>query len=407
MTGLIEQIANAWSPVRRRSSGGDGVYAGGSKRVSSLFGNNRTDQLNQMASVGTLFSIVDRISSSQAQIEWCLYLNARSGKKEDRIEIDNHLALDLWKKPNDFHTGSMLREMGQQHFELTGETWIVLERNEIFRDIPLGMWTVRPDRLEPVPGETTFLAGYIYTSSDGEKIPLELDEVLSIKRPHPTNPFRGLGAVESIMLELKSARAVAEWNNVFFKNGAMPGGIIEIENELDDKQWRTLMTRWKESHQGVGRAHRVGTLEHGAKFTPVSYSLKDMQMVEVRGMNRDTIMEALGISRHMLGITEDVNRANAMAGEYMYAKYIDLTRAVRWREMLNHFYLPLFNDARPLMFDFHSPVPEDEAADNEALKTKTEAVKNLTDAGYDHDDAAAVCGLPAMRRSTQPGGGNE
>lgn len=395
MTGIIERLSNAWSPVRRE--GRETMPGAGASRGLSIFNSGRTEQLSSMSTVGTVFGIVDRIASSQSGVDWKLYRKARSGKKEDRTEVTKHLAWDLWCRPNDVMTGPFLREGVQQHFELTGEGWLVVELAEGFSDLPLSIWYVRPDRIEPIPGTDTFLAGYVYTSVDGEKVPLKVNEVLSIKRPNPLDPYRGLGAIQSVLLETQSARAAAEWNRNFFRNGAMPGGVIEVPNELDDTQFITLITRWRESHKGVSRAHRVGVLEHGAKFNPVTYSIKDMQMTEVRGMTRDSVMEAFGISRHMLGITEDVNRASAAAGEYMFAKYIDQPRAVRWREMANTFFLPLFGKtAADLEFDFEELVPEDAEAENAARDSRATAFKAYADAGMPLAWICETLELPPM-----------
>ena len=397
MTGIIEKISNAWSPVRRE--GREALPGYGPGRGLSLTGDSRTEQLGAMASVGTVFGIVDRIASNQASVQWTLYRKARSGKKEDRTEVTNHLAWDLWQTPNDAFTGSALREGVQQHYELTGEGWLVVELAEGFADIPLSIWYVRPDRIEPIPGETTFLAGYVYTSADGEKVPLTVREVLPIKRPNPLNPYRGLGAIQSVLLETQSARAAAEWNRNFFRNGAMPGGVIEVPNELDDNQFTTLIQRWRESHKGVSRAHRVGVLEHGATFTPVTYSIKDMQMTEVRGMTRDSVMEAFGISRHMLGITEDVNRTQAVAGEYVFGKYIATDRASRMREVANTRYLPLFGPtARDLELDFDADalVPADAEAENAARESLANAARGYADAGYPLPWICDTLGLPPL-----------
>lgn len=401
MTGLLSRIgdslSNAWSPVRRE--GRESLSVGGSRPTLAMGGDSRTEQLRAMAAVGTVFGIVDRIASSQSAVNWALYRKARSGKKEDRTEVTNHLAWDLWQQPNDVFSGEHTREAGQQHYELTGEGRIVVELADGFGDIPLSMWVVRPDRIRPVPGEKTFLAGYVYTSVDGEQVPLLPSEVLTIMRPNPLDPYRGLGAIQSVMTQLQSARAAAEWNANFFRNGAMPGGVIEVPNELGDTQFRTLIDRWRESHKGVSRAHRVGVLEQGAKFTPVTYSIKDMQMSEIRGMTRDEVMEAFGISRHMLGITEDVNRASADAGEYMFGKYIDVPRAKRWRAMANGLYLPLFGaTARDLEFDFDEEalVPEDTEAANKARDSIATAAKSYFDAGFPLEWIAETLGLPPV-----------
>lgn len=403
MTGLIEKIgntlSNGWSPVRRE--GREDLPGASASRGLDLTGSSRTEQLATMGQVGTVFGIVDRIASSQSDVQWCLYRKAPSGKPEDRTVVTKHLAWQLWNKPNDVFAGDWMREAGQQHYELTGETWIVVELAEGFSDLPLAMWVVRPDRIKPVPGENTFLAGYVYTSVDGEKVPLKVNEVLSIRRPNPTDLYRGIGAIQSTLLEIQSARAAAEWNRNFFRNGAMPGGVIEVPEELTDGQFRTLLTRWRESHKGVSRAHRVGVLEHGAKFNPVTYSIKDMQMTEVRGMTRDSIMESFGISRHMLGITEDVNRASANAGEYMFAKYIDRPRANRWRAMANNFYLPLFGPtARDLEFDYENLVPSDTESENAARESKANAAKQYADAGYPLPWICETLDLPPLVDAT-------
>ena len=397
MTGLLSAIANAWSPVTRE--GRDNLPSIGSGRgMLSWMGGNRTEQLGAMAATSTVFGIVDRIASSQSDVEWKLYRKARSGNPDDRTEVTNHLAWDLWNQPNDVFSGPYVREAGQQHFELTGEARLIVELAEGFDNLPISYWVVRPDRIEPVPGDTTFLAGYVYTSVDGEKIPLRTNEVLTIMRPNPLDPYRGLGAIQATLLEQESARAAAEWNRNFFRNGAMPGGVIEVPNELSPDQFRNLILRWRESHKGVSRAHRIGVLEQGAKFTPITYSIKDMQMSEVRGMTRDTVMEAFGMSRHMLGITEDVNRSVAAAGEYMFAKYIDKPRATRWRAMANGFYLPLFGKtARDLALDFENLVPEDTEAENAARDSIATAVKSFVDAGFDREWICDYLGLPPIQ----------
>src|SRR5262249_36963519 len=132
-----------------------------------IFGLNRgtTAQLESMGSVGTLFAIVNRVAKAEAGVEWGLFRKAKSGKKEDRVQVTSHAALDLWNRPNPFYTQSVFVEAGSQHKSLTGETWWVIARNER-ANIPLEMWPVRPDRMTPVPDPDAYLAGYMYTSPD-------------------------------------------------------------------------------------------------------------------------------------------------------------------------------------------------------------------------------------------------
>src|SRR3546814_10317485 len=91
------------------------------------------------------------------------------------------------------------------------------------------------------------------------------DEVGQIRMPNPNDPYRGLGPVQSLLSILVGQRAALDYNRNFFINGAGPGGIIEFPEELDDDEWRRFKRRWDSSHQGVATAHKVATLEGGAK----------------------------------------------------------------------------------------------------------------------------------------------
>ncbi len=147
-------------------------------------------QMRAMSSSSTLFAIVDRITTTYAGAEWKLYRSAKSGRDEDRVEVTSHAALDLWTRPNAHMTGPSFRESAQQHEELTGEQWWVIGRHEN-SSLPLELWPVRPDRMEPIPDANDFLLGYVYRGPSGERVPLAVDDVIGLRRPNPEDPYRG------------------------------------------------------------------------------------------------------------------------------------------------------------------------------------------------------------------------
>ena len=57
---------------------------------------------------------------------------------------------------------------------------------------------------------------------------------------------------------------------------------------------------------------------------------------------RDMILEAFGMSPHMIGREEDINRANAEAAEDVFARWVLMPRLDRIKDALNHQLLPLF-----------------------------------------------------------------
>lgn len=350
--------------------------------------------LRTFGSVGTVFSIVDAIASSCAEPRWNLYRKAASGKKEDRTLVTSHPALVVIEKPNNFFTWAETVESIIQHYDLVGEGWLVIGYHELAPTIPLELWVVRPDRINPVPDVDNFIAGYVYEGPTGEKVPLKISEVLRIRRPNPMDPYRGIGAVQSVIADINASRYSSEFNLNFFKNSAEPGGVIQMDDELEEEEFNTFVRRWNEQHKGVNRAHRVAVLENGAKWVDRKYTNRDMQFVELRTANREVIREAFRFPLPMMGTTTDVNRANADAAEVVFARWIENPRLERIKSMLNSQFLPLFGDSKSLEFDFENPIPEDRAAGSTELTAKVNAAVALIQQGADPADTMDKLGLP-------------
>lgn len=354
-------------------------------------------QMRAQGTSGVLYAIVDRIITSYSQVEWKLYRKAPSGLEEDRVEVTRHAALDLWNQPNPFMTGPAFRETAQQHEELVGEQWWLVARNPN-ASIPLELWPVRPDRMEPVPDPEQFISEYRYLGPSGEVVPLRLDEVIFQRRPSPLDPYRGLGPVQTVMLDLDSVRYGVEWNRNFFLNSAEPGGIIEVDKRLDDDEFNEARDRWAEQHRGVSNAHRVAILENGLKWVGNKFSQRDMQFVELSQVGDEKIRTAFGFPKPMLGSVDDVNRANADAAELVFGRWLLVPRLERTKAALNTRLLPMYGDgARDLEFDYISPVPADMEAEAAQLTAKASAAAALRDAGWDPADILTTVGLPPMR----------
>lgn len=380
------------------------AYSGTRSKLQHLFGTKTSteQQLAAMGGVSTLFSIVHRLSNATSQVDWKLYRSAdgrgRIAGDENRREVTSHPALDVWNKPNRFMTRQELVESVQQHIDLTGEGFLLPSFFSKAKTLgPVELWPSRPDRMVHDPHPTEFLTGWKYVGIHGEELPLGLDEVIQLRMPNPMDPYRGLGPVQSLLVDLDSARSAAEFNRNFFRNSARPGGIIKLSERLSDTEYEQMIERWEEQHKGVGNAHRVAVLEHG-EWVDRSFSMVDMQFAELRQVTRDVIMEAFGISKHMLGITEDVNRANAEAGAFVFAKWLIVPRLERWKQALNNDFLPLFGEsAKGLEFDYCSPVDEDASVQNAERDSKVRALTSLASAGFNHEDALEMLGLPEMR----------
>lgn len=368
-------------------------------------------QLTATSSNGTLYSIVNTLSTDVAAVDWHMHAttHVRSGTACPECDMEgvrhvvSHPALSVLNRPNDFFTRQELFESVQQHIELVGEGWMAVSW---LGGRPVELWPIRPDRMSPVRDPKTYLTGYVYRAPDGSLIPLRRDEVIFIRVPAPWDPYRGAGAVQTLVNQLWGAAYAAEWNRRFFENSALPGGLIEIPTHLSDPEFEEFQSRWADSHRGVNNAHTVGMLEYGAKWVDLKYTQRDMEFVELRRVTREEIREAFGVHGHMLGMSETVNRANADAAEATHAKRKTVPRLGRWKGALNNDFLRLFGDMRTgYEFCYANPVPEDLEAERADRDSKAKSFTTLLGAGVNTDDAAMLVGYPPgirVKRPTSP-----
>lgn len=382
---------------------------------NSLYGSGLQDRFTQLQATtaqGTLYAIVQLLSTGQAKANWRMYEHAQDGRvrysssdvgSDMRREILRHQALRLWKRPNPFMSGYMFREIGWQFMELVGEWYWVLNRGPTGTGLPIEMWPVRPDRMDPVPDINEFLKGWVYTGPNGEQVPLSVDEVIQLRYPHPTDMYRGLSPVQGVLADIDASKYTAQWTRNFFLNSAQPGGIVTFAKRLSDPEFEEFTNRWREQHQGVARGHRVGVLEQGATWNPNTYSMREMELTDLRRVTRDQIREAYRIHQAMLGDSTDVNRANAQTAEEVHVAWHEITRLERTRDILDQFYLPLFGrTTHGVEMDFVDPTPSSASDANDELTAKSQAVNLLVNAGYDPQDVLQVVGLPPMAFTGNP-----
>lgn len=372
--------------------------------LAGMFDTERVSTKGRLALMehqSTVFPIVDRIATSVAAVKWHLYRAAPSGEPQDRERVDRHPALSVWRKPNRIETGAQFRERFIQHYELTGEWWWIIGRNDSMT-LPLEMWAIRPDRMAPVKHPTKFIAGYTY-SNGVEDVPLTTDDVIYGMRPNPSNPYRGIGPLGSLVLDIDGEAAAAEYNMQFFRNGAEPGGMIKTKAPLSDAEFEKLLKRWRQSHRGVNNAHRVGILEGGYEWEQRAYTMRDMQFEQMRRFSREQIRNAWGFPKALLGDVEDVNRANAEAATVVFANWLLVPRLNRIREQLNDDFLPMFGSlGSGLEFDYESPTPPDKVDERADLTARVQAASILIAAGFERAAVLEALHLPAIAIAAAP-----
>ncbi len=329
------------------ASGGDPfILAGGYKKIAK-------DKAMQVIE-GWVYACIRAIAEELANMKFRLYEVKKDGTNE---EIFDHELLDLLDGVNPLQSGYELKYITSAHLEAVGNSYWRLEGVKSETDKPSAIYMLDPVhvRIARAPSPT-FVAGYKYTEKT-KVTTYQPYEILHLKYPDPSDPIEGVGTVQSLAQWIDSDNYATEFNRRFFLNGAKIGGLLESENALTTVQIEQLRRSFENVYKGWENAYKVAILPKGTKYSEMGTSQKDMDFTNLQTMMRDKILAGFRVPKTVLGITEDVNRANAEATNYVFALRTIKPKMQLIVSYLNEFLVPRYGDN--LYLDFASPVPED------------------------------------------------
>jgi len=261
-----------------------------------------------------------------------LWKNSRDKLAADRGDAARWLR--LFERPND--------AMGQQQlFEATlvyllhyGECMWVLDRDERTA-LPREIQPFNGKLFEAVLNENDKLVGWeVKGKKNGQEVDLKFAkwEVVHIKLFNPYDELRGLAPLEAAQLGIDQDYLASQYNKAFFFNSALPGGVIEVADDLTEEQFNRMVLQFKEHHQGVSKAHTLALLEGGAQYKQLAISQKDMEFLNQKKWNRDEVLACFKVPKLELGVWDDVNFAVAkvQAREFWVKTLIPKMKLIEW-----------------------------------------------------------------------------
>lgn len=307
-----------------------------------------------------VFACINARAEELASME--LYLE---NKKTDE-EVESHEVLDLLNDVNPNTTRYELFFGTQAFLDLTGNAFWYLARDNEGKGKIREIYLLSPEKVNLIIDKNNNLTvlGYTYGNKH-DKIVFEKNEIIHFKNFNPAGgyprPHRGMGIVEASLWAIESDNEARNWNYSFFKNSARPDGILKTDQILGDDEFKRLKDQWEQAHRGSGNNGKPAILEGGLNWQDISKTQKDMDFIAQRTFSRDEILSIFRVPKTVVGITDDVNRANAEASDYVFAKRTIKPLMDRFITVLNEYLVPEY-DAN-LEFDYEDPVPEDRLAE--------------------------------------------
>jgi len=327
------------------------------------------------ANKGWVYRNNDVIAKEVAGIEFELY-KVRTVRDEviyDRIF--SHPLLDALDKFNEFTSSYDGFYTTQSHRKLAGDAFWYVERTGLTIN---NIYILPPDKvtidLGRAEGSQRIIQGYTYKDTiKGEPVEVKYtpDEIIHFRVPDPKNFYRGKSAVVAAADAIDTDTMAVEANKKLFERGLIAQLMLTTEKSLTDEQLKQLHSEFRNTYGGVNNAYKVPIFGGGIKPENVQMSNKDAQFLEQQEWLRDKIMVIFGNTKAVMGITDDVNRANAEASLLSWRRSTVRPDMKGICDTLNEFLVPLYGDN--LLLGFCDPVEEDETEHINEVKTLIDA----------------------------------
>lgn len=269
---------------------------------------------------------------------------------EEKVLDDESPLAEVLFRPNPISSRFQLIEGTVANLELNGEFFWYLER-ERPSDPPERIWLVDPNRMTPIPDPKTGIPiAWQYDPGDRSKRkPIwETWQIVHGKYWNPDSEIRGLAPWEAATMAGLQDWDAGRYNRGFIRNNCDPGGHLEADYGLTEKQERNLLRQFTNRTQGPGKAGLPEVFEEGIKWVQNQIPHRDMQWLKQREWNLQEIRMVMGVGKVQLGLTDGVNYATADIQERIFWTHtlIPITKLIE-----DAIYSVLGDETTEILFD--------------------------------------------------------
>lgn len=289
----------------------------------------------------------------------------------DKERIYSHEALDLLYEPNAVHSYEQLMQLHHTYVNVTGEGYLSMVDQDGKPFTP-SMGKL-PSALHILPAHETSLQivndNYYQSVIRHKGNSYDVRSVLRDLLPDPLNPYYGRSIIAASAASIDTDEKMKQWNNNVFANDARPSAVFTTNEELSKDAYDRLNQQIKDQHSGSANAYKPLLLENGATVHPYMLNQRDLDFLNSRKFSRDEILAMMRVSPSMLGMVENVNKANMEGAIDIHHVINTIPRVRRFVTMLNMRLMRHYD--RTLEFDFISPLGDDK---EQKLKEAIEGV---------------------------------
>lgn len=275
--------------------------------------------------LSTVYACVRVISESIAMLPLNLMVRTELGTEKS----DSRLNYLVSSEPNAEMTSFIWRETMLTHMLLWGNSYSLIIRDQ--RGAIESLYPLLPDDGHMVVDRDEYGKLYYQYSTSNKTEILRPYEVLHI----PALGFDGIMGYSPIALQRNAMglyQAAEKYGSSFFRNSAMPGGVLEHPGVVKDLA--RLREMWQSSYGGENRG-KTAILEEGMKFQAITVPNTDAQFLETRKFQVNEICRIFRVPPHMVCDLEHATFSNIEHQSIDFAVHTITPWVVRIEQALN------------------------------------------------------------------------
>jgi HK97 family phage portal protein len=289
----------------------------------------------------TCFACTKALAETIAGLPSSVYRSSAIKKEADPSSPAHELLVD---QPNPEMDAFTFWEIAVTRLTNNGNFFAEIERDN--RDRPVALWPIHPSRVQPMrdhnDGSLYWEIASDYTGSPEYSDPTWRAANLRYLGTHNMLNIVGFGSRNGIMSpgmlpgteEIAMDFAIRRYGGSFFKEGAVPLGVVEhpkfIDNPVKRKQFFSDIN---EVHSS--KRHQIGVLWEGAKYNQVGIAPEQAQFLETRKFTSEQLCKFYGVPPAIVG---DYEHSKFATADSMIRAFVMITLrnlAVRVEKAIN------------------------------------------------------------------------
>lgn len=279
--------------------------------------------------LSAVFACVQIISETIASLPVKVYRKQDDGVRQ--AEPMHPVARIFARDANGWQTANEWLETMTAHVLLRGNAYSEIVRDN--RGAPVSLEPLHPDMVSVVRIPGTNRIRYDVTDLDGGTRRLLAEEVFHLK-DRSDDGIVGKSRLHRARETFGTVIATERFAGSTYRNGASLSGVITHPEHISLEAQRNIRESFESIYSGSHNAGRVGVLEEDMKWTALSVSPEDAQMLESRRFGVEQIARMFRVPPPVLGDLTNANYANASEMGRWFHGHTIMPWLTRWERAI-------------------------------------------------------------------------